>query len=516
MDNCNILSWNLRGLNGPKKQTVVLDICGRNKVGVGTLLETKMKGNKVKELMVNKFLNWDYYSSPVTEGRILIIWRKIFVKVIVLEEINQYVHCYVKMVGHKNPFSATFVYGLNTMEERKILWQRLPKLSLLAASWVILGDFNAIFTAKDRNEGKPVSKAELLDSSQWLARNQMDSLKRTGSFFTWTNNQDGPARIYSKIDHVFANEDWLDLFPNTTTIFNWETVSDHCSCTVFILAMENLGVKLFRFYNFWTDHKDFKEAKDHYQAALFHTQQHPSDLTLQDKVKAAADAFIIQEQMYHSFLAQRSKLTWLGKGDTNTAYFHACLSKRKEENRIASYVTEHGRVVDNFSEVPFSHKETRDDLFSIPIIKSPGPDGFGSGFFKVLWLDFGSEICRVVGQFFETGNIPEELLNTTLSLVPKNDNPSQAVDYRPIACCSTIYKYDLILFCKGSLAAVQVLKGALENVSSTTGLQINASKSHIYFGGVFAADRQIMAAELQLSEGSFPLKYLGVPMRPTK
>ncbi|XP_062089750.1 uncharacterized protein LOC133796296 [Humulus lupulus] len=427
------------------------------------------RGNKVRELMTNKFMNWDFYSSPVTEGRILIIWRKIFVKVIVLEETNHYVHHYIKMAGQKHPFSATFVYGLNTMEERKILWQRLPKLSLLASSWVILGDFNAIFTAKDRNGGKPVSKVEL-----------------------------------------------------------WETVSDHCSCTVSILAVENLGVKLFRFYNFWTEHKDFKEvaldswrksikgtglktiylktmrlkhklkrfnrdhigdigvqfqkAKDQYQAALFHAQQHPQDFTLQDKAKAAADAFIIQEHMYHSFLAQRSKLTWLRKGDMNIAYFHACLKNRKEENRIATYITEQGRVVDNFSDVvshflnhfrsfmgspssatkkinrqcvemgsklsidqqlqllkPFSHKEIRDAIFSIPNIKSPSPDGFGSAFFKVLWQEIGSEVCRAVGQFFETGSIPEELLNTTLSLVPKIDNPSRAVDYRPIACCSTIY-----------------------------------------------------------------------------
>ncbi|XP_062110882.1 uncharacterized protein LOC133822521 [Humulus lupulus] len=349
------------------------------------------------ELMVNKFMDWDYYFSPVTEGRILIIWRKIFVKVIVLEETNQYIHCYVKMAGQRHPFSATFIYGLNTMEEQKILWQRLPKLSLPATSWVILGDFNTLFTAKDINGGKPVSKSELLDSSQWLAGNQMDSLKSTGSFFTWTNNQDGSARIYSKIDHVFANEDWLDFFPNTTAIFSWEMVSDHCSCTISILAMENLGVKLFRFYNFWTDHNDFKEvaltswrkpingtclkaiylktmrlkhklkrfnrdhigdigvqfqmAKDQYQAALFHVRQHPRDLTLQEKAKAAAEAFTTQEKMYHSFLAQRSKLTWLRKGDMNTAYFHACLKKRKEENRIATYITEQGRVVDNFPEV---------------------------------------------------------------------------------------------------------------------------------------------------------------------
>ncbi|XP_062104226.1 uncharacterized protein LOC133815395 [Humulus lupulus] len=81
---------------------------------------------------------------------------------------------------------------------------------------------------------------------------------------------------------------------------------------------------------------------------------------------------------------------------------------------------------------------------------------------------------------------------------------------------SLCFAYDLILFCKGSLSAVRVLKDALGEFSSATGLHINAIKSHIFFGGVSAADRQIIAAEIQLTEGTFPLKYLSVPMRPTK
>ncbi|XP_062100135.1 uncharacterized protein LOC133806016 [Humulus lupulus] len=81
---------------------------------------------------------------------------------------------------------------------------------------------------------------------------------------------------------------------------------------------------------------------------------------------------------------------------------------------------------------------------------------------------------------------------------------------------SLCFANDLLLFCKGSMAAVRVLKNALEEFSSVTRLEINTSKSHVYFGGVSADDRKKLAAELQLSEGSFPLKYLGVPMRPTK
>jgi len=34
---------------------------------------------------------------------------------------------------------------------------------------------------------------------------------------------------------------------------------------------------------------------------------------------------------------------------------------------------------------PFTEKDIKDAIFSIPNTKSPGPDGFSSGFFKTTW-----------------------------------------------------------------------------------------------------------------------------------
>jgi len=34
---------------------------------------------------------------------------------------------------------------------------------------------------------------------------------------------------------------------------------------------------------------------------------------------------------------------------------------------------------------PFTDQEIKIALFSIPNIKSPGPDGFSSGYFKATW-----------------------------------------------------------------------------------------------------------------------------------
>ncbi|XP_062103396.1 uncharacterized protein LOC133814456 [Humulus lupulus] len=75
---------------------------------------------------------------------------------------------------------------------------------------------------------------------------------------------------------------------------------------------------------------------------------------------------------------------------------------------------------------------------------------------------------------------------------------------------------DVILFWKGSLAAVSVLKDTLGKFSEASGLSINAKKSQTYFGGVSAADRNVIMQVIQLPEGTFPLHYLGVPMRPMK
>ncbi|XP_062100443.1 uncharacterized protein LOC133806345 [Humulus lupulus] len=75
---------------------------------------------------------------------------------------------------------------------------------------------------------------------------------------------------------------------------------------------------------------------------------------------------------------------------------------------------------------------------------------------------------------------------------------------------------DVILFCKGTVGAVSVLKDSLKKFSEATGLSINSKQSQVYFGGVAAEVRTEILQGLNLSAGSFPLHYLGVPLRPTK
>ncbi|XP_062089258.1 uncharacterized protein LOC133795819 [Humulus lupulus] len=52
--------------------------------------------------------------------------------------------------------------------------------------------------------------------------------------------------------------------------------------------------------------------------------------------------------------------------------------------------------------------------------------------------------------------------------------------------------------------------------SQISGLAVNLSKSHIYFGGIHLDERKRILDSLKIEEGFFPLKYLGLCLRPTK
>ncbi|KAF4352666.1 hypothetical protein F8388_002901 [Cannabis sativa] len=229
-----------------EKQDTVYDLCCLNKIGVCGLLETKLKNDRISEMMTRKFPNCNWYTSPIVENRILVMWRKNFTRVIVVREDPQFIHCYVKLAGYSEAMNVAFVYGFNTCEERKELWEGLIDLNVNAKSWLITGDFNSLFELEDRKGGKDVNLNDIRDSTNWLAQSHLDRPLKTSSGFTWTNNQEGDKRIYSKIDHTFVNEDWNDSFPLNKAHYSWETTSDHCLCVVSMTTNVDIGFKPFR------------------------------------------------------------------------------------------------------------------------------------------------------------------------------------------------------------------------------------------------------------------------------
>lgn len=87
-----------------------------------------------------------------------------------------------------------------------------------------------------------------------------------------------------------------------------------------------------------------------------------------------------------------------------------------------------------------SVEEVRAALFQMHPDKSPGPDGFGPGFFQHFWDVIGSEVTMFCRRFIESARLPERANDTFVVLIPKKPNPESMKDLRPIALCNVLYK----------------------------------------------------------------------------
>ena len=71
---------------------------------------------------------------------------------------------------------------------------------------------------------------------------------------------------------------------------------------------------------------------------------------------------------------------------------------------------------------------------------------------------------------------------------------------------------NLTLFCAAEIKSVQSLMRAFQTFSETTGLIANHSKSKLVIRGCKPQTEQMIIQATKFSEGSFPIRYLGIPI----
>ncbi|XP_074300371.1 uncharacterized protein LOC141631626 [Silene latifolia] len=325
---------------------------------------------------------------------------------------------------------------------------------------------------------------------QFLHDSNMQDMKATGSFYTWTNKHEVGDKVYSRIDRAFINDDWIDQYPRGYASFLPERLFDHCPCVIQFeeqFISRNLP---FKYFNMWPMAPDFEQiVKNGWSATVEGTPMfqivtklkllkkdlkalnrdqfsdvenltHVTELSLkhfqtllskdplnEDLVSAEKECskeLRFLKEVRAKFLNQKSKEKWIKDGDENSAYFHTSITRRRARIRLKEGIVRNGRCLQphNIANLmaPLTDLEIKTAMYDIPGYKAPGPDGFSSKFYKDRWHITGQSVVNAVRNVYQAGNLLKQSNNTIITLVLKVDIPETLMQYRPIACCNTLYK----------------------------------------------------------------------------
>lgn len=65
--------------------------------------------------------------------------------------------------------------------------------------------------------------------------------------------------------------------------------------------------------------------------------------------------------------------------------------------------------------------------------KAPGPDGYGTEFYKTFWGKLAPILLDMFNESLENGSLPHTLTQATISLLLKKDkDPTECGSFRPI------------------------------------------------------------------------------------
>jgi len=184
-----IYNWNIRGLNWPNKQEDVKIFLHEKQIGFIGLLETKVKENKVDKTH-NIFQGWSWHHNFTlcTKGRIWITWRPSCYSVKFISQTDQLIHWKVTQLSTMKGFYITFVYGANHELQRKDMWEDLLDIANnMDEAWCILGDFNAVLYTGGRIRGTQVQFHEVKSFMECITACDLQEVRSTGPYFTWTN-----------------------------------------------------------------------------------------------------------------------------------------------------------------------------------------------------------------------------------------------------------------------------------------------------------------------------------------
>ncbi|CAD6239585.1 unnamed protein product [Miscanthus lutarioriparius] len=301
--NCQILNWNVRGLNDGARQDSVCEFVRTTAATIVCLQETKMQvmdHNVVRRTVGPKFVNsYTVLPAEQTRGGVFLAVNEDYFDLSDIVLTSNAITVQINMRADGTRWQIMVVYGPQREAAKLQFLQELKNIPPSVHNrWLILGDFNLIYQAKDKNN------SNLNQRLMGAFRAAIDHLRPVTSTLPM-------KRLHIKMARV------------AKAIKRWK--KDKIGDMRIQLAI-------------------VKEVLLQLEAAQEHRLLTAMELHLCRRLKSRSIGLGLAA-IEKSRIRQRSRLTYIRCGDTNTKFFHSRANARWRKNYIHCLHTDGGIAV---------------------------------------------------------------------------------------------------------------------------------------------------------------------------
>lgn len=255
--NCNILCWNIRGLNSAQKWLALSEKISESSCSIICLQETKrdfFDHSYIRKFCPRRFDKFIFHPSLGNSGGLIVIWNNNTVSGTLIENLPFAISIeFTSNSSLHEVWTLSNIYGPCSGEQRDFVsWLNNLEINI-DQNWILMGDFNFIRSVQNRNlPGGDMN--DILIFNEIISNIGLIEVPLKGLSYTWSNMQEQP--LLQQLDWVFTSLAWTLKFPHTSVA---KYISDHAPCMISIETSVPKS-KLFRFENFWTDMPGFMDV----------------------------------------------------------------------------------------------------------------------------------------------------------------------------------------------------------------------------------------------------------------
>lgn len=193
---CNIICWNVRGLNDGAKRATVKNQIISSRATVVCLQETKISNwthTLITETVGSDLAqNTVFLPSVGASGGILMAASAQFFTLGSPHYTTHSVSATLTMLADNTQWTITGVYGPQSDNDKLLFMQEISNLKQhMLQAWLILGDFNLIYRVQDKNNRR-VNLMLLNNFRTTIDNLLLAPLELKGRKYTWCNDQQKP------------------------------------------------------------------------------------------------------------------------------------------------------------------------------------------------------------------------------------------------------------------------------------------------------------------------------------